>query len=90
MRKIKTVPEWCDDMIASYKKLNYEAHEMFDLYVAAARLKHPDTPIGVLKQMLLTNQAGSSLDVPRALQILKEITCAERAAALSRKKRPPL
>jgi hypothetical protein len=88
MRKIRTVPEWCDDMIASYKKLDREAHDMFDLYVEAARLEeYPDTPIGSLKQMLLTDQAGTSLNVPRALQILKERKCAERAAYLERKKR---
>jgi hypothetical protein len=87
MKKIRTVPEWCDDMIASYKKLDHEVHEMFDLYIAAARLEYPNTPIGTLKQLLITSQAGSSLNVPKALQILKERKCAEHAAYLERKKR---
>jgi hypothetical protein len=84
MQKLRTVPEWCDDMIASYKKLDREAHDMFDLYIEEARLKeYHDTPIGSLKQMLLTDQAGTSLNVPKALQILKE----RKVAYLERKKR---
>ena len=41
MRKIKTVAEKIDEMIASYEKLNREAHEMIDLYIDARRLECP-------------------------------------------------
>jgi hypothetical protein len=78
MRKIKTIPEKIDEMIASYEKLNREAHEMIDLYIDQLRLESPGMPIGTMKQMEITNRAGSSLNVPRALQILKERKCAFR------------
>jgi hypothetical protein len=78
MRKIKTIAEKIDEMIASYEKLNREAHEMIDLYIDELRLACPGIPIGAMKQMEITNRAGSSLNVPRALQILKERKCASR------------
>jgi hypothetical protein len=36
------------------------------------RLVCPGMPIGAKKQMEITSRAGSTLNVPRALQILKE------------------
>jgi hypothetical protein len=72
MRRIKTIAEKIDEMIASYEALNREAHEMIDLYIDELRLECPGIPIGAMKQMEITNRAGSSLNVPRALQILKE------------------
>jgi hypothetical protein len=64
--------EKIDEMIASYEKLNREAHEMFDLYVDELRLTHPGIPIGSLKQLEITNPAGTTLNIPKALRILKE------------------
>ena len=78
MRKIKTSAEKIDEMIASYEKLNREAHEMIDLYLDELRLEYPDIPVGSLKQMEFANRAGASLNVPRALQILRERKCAPR------------
>jgi hypothetical protein len=78
MRKIKSIAEKIDEMIASYEQLNREAHEMIDLYLDELRLECPGIPIGSLKQMEFTNQAGASLNVPRALQILKQRKCAPR------------
>ena len=75
MRKIKTVDEKIDEMIASYEKLNREAHEMIDLYIDERRLECPGIPIASMKQMEITNRAGSSLNVPQALRILKERKC---------------
>jgi len=75
MRKVKTIAEKIDEMIASYEKLNREAHEMLDLYINELRLECPGMPIGAMKQMEITNRAGSSLNMPRALQILKERKC---------------
>ena len=75
MRKIKTIAEKIDEIIASYEQLNREAHKMIDLYIDELRLKYPGIPIGAMKQMEITNRAGSSLNVPRALQILKERKC---------------
>ena len=75
MRKIKTVAEKIDEMIASYEKLNREAHEMIALYIDARRLECPGIPIASMKQMEITNRAGSSLNVPQALRILKERKC---------------
>jgi len=75
MRKIKTVAEKIDEMIASYEKLNREAHEMIDLYIDERRLECPGIPIASMKQMEITNRAGSSLNVPQALRILKERKC---------------
>jgi hypothetical protein len=77
MRKIKTIPDKIDEMIASCEKLNSEAHEMIDLYIDQLRLECPGMPIGTMKQIEITT-AGSSLNVPRALQILKERKCASR------------
>jgi hypothetical protein len=45
---------------------------MIDLYIDERRLECPDIPVGSLKQMEFANRAGASLNVPRALQILKE------------------
>jgi hypothetical protein len=78
VRKVKTIAEKIDEMIASYEQLNREAHEMIDLYIDELRLECPGMPIGAMKQMEITNRAGSSLNVPRALQILKERKCASR------------
>jgi hypothetical protein len=74
-------------MIASYKKLDHEAHEMFDAYVAEVRLERPNTPFGSLKQMLIHEPAGASLNVPKALEILKERKIAEHDSYLERKRR---
>jgi hypothetical protein len=74
-------------MIANYKKLDHEAHEMFDAYVEQIRLERPDTPFGSLKQILIHEPAGASLNVPKALEILKERKLAEHAACLKRKRR---
>jgi hypothetical protein len=78
MRQIKTIAEKIDEMIASYEKLNHEAHEMIDLYIDELRLEYPGIPIGTMKQMEITSRAGSTLNVPRALQILKERKCVSR------------
>jgi hypothetical protein len=76
--KIKTIAQKIDELIAGYKQLDREAHTMLDLYVWELRLQYPDMSIGVLKQMAIHNPAGSTLNVPRALQILKEKKCASR------------
>jgi hypothetical protein len=81
MGRIKTIAERIDEMIASYEKLNREAHEMFDLYIDQLRLECPGTPMGSLKQLEITERAGSSLNVPRALQILKERKCSPSQGA---------
>ena len=78
MRKIKTIAEKIDEMIVSYEQLNREAHEMIDLYIDELRLECPGMPIASMKQMEITNRAGSSLNMPKALQILKERKCASR------------
>jgi len=72
MRKIKTIAEKIDEMIASYEMLNREAHDLIDLYIDEVRLQCPGIPIGSLKQMEITNPAGTSLNVPRALKILRD------------------
>jgi len=72
MRKIKTIAEKIDQMIASYEMLNREAHDLIDLYIDEVRLQCPGIPIGSLKQMEITNPAGTSLNVPRALKILRD------------------
>jgi hypothetical protein len=78
MRRIKTIAEKIDELIASYETLNREAHDMIDLYIDERRLECPGIPIASMKQMEITNRAGSSLNVPQALQILKERKCAPR------------
>ena len=78
MRKIKTIAEKIDEMIASHEQLNREAHEMIDLYIDERRLECPGIPIASMKQTEITNRAGSSLNMPKALQILKERKCASR------------
>jgi hypothetical protein len=75
MKRIKTIAEKIDEMIAAYEHLNREAHEMFDLYIEELRLERPGMPIGAMKQMEITNRAGTSLNVPRALEILRDRKC---------------
>jgi hypothetical protein len=75
MRRIKTIAEKIDELIASYEALNREAHDMIDLYIDEVRLQCPGVAIGALKQMEITNLAGTSLNVPRALEILRDRKC---------------
>jgi hypothetical protein len=71
MRKIKTIGEKCDELIAAYEKLNHEANDMLDLYLDELRLTCPGVPIGSLKMMTF-NRAGSTRDMIEVLKILKE------------------
>jgi len=77
LRRIKTVPEKIDELIASYEMLNREAHDMLDLYIDEARLAYPSIPIGQLKQLAFV-RAGSSMNMIAALRILKERKCSLR------------
>jgi hypothetical protein len=43
-RKITTVAERIDQMLAAYAELDHEAHELFDLHVAEICAEFPSTP----------------------------------------------
>ena len=73
--KIVTVPERIDQIIASYAELNREAHELLDLATHELRAECPGVPFGVLEQCEFNNRAGSTLNVPKALEILREKYC---------------
>jgi hypothetical protein len=76
MRRIKTIAQKIDEMIEGYTKLNREAHDMIDLYLDELRLTaNPGISVGSLKQITF-NRAGSSLDMIKALEILKNRKCA--------------
>ena len=70
-RKIVTPAERIDEMIAAYEKLNREAHGLLDLAVAEYIAAHPGVPAGVVKQCWYLNRAGSTLNMPAALRILR-------------------
>jgi hypothetical protein len=78
VRRIKTVAEKIDELIASYEMLNREAHDLIDLYIDEVRVQCPGIPIGSVKQMEITNPAGTSLNVPKALEILRDRKCPAR------------
>jgi hypothetical protein len=71
-RKIKTVVERIDEMLAEYEKLDDEAHELFDLHIAEMRAELPGIPFGVLKQCEIAARAGTALNIPKALRQLRE------------------
>jgi hypothetical protein len=71
-RKIVTPAERIDQMIAAYEKLNREAHDLLDLAVAEYIARSPGIPAGVVKQLRYTNRAGTTIDIPAALRILRE------------------
>jgi len=70
-RKIVTPAERIDQMIAAYESLNREAHDLLDLAVAEYIAAHPGIPAGVVKQCKFSNRAGSTIDMPAALRILR-------------------
>jgi hypothetical protein len=61
-----------DQMLATYEKLNREANDLLDLATAELVAEHPGIPAGVLKQREFTNRAGSMLNVPAALRLLRK------------------
>jgi hypothetical protein len=71
-RKITTLAERVDQMVAAYAKLDHEAHELIDLHIAELRAECPGTPFGVLKQCEITARAGTTLNVPAALRLLRD------------------
>jgi hypothetical protein len=71
-RKITTPAERIDQLVASYEELDREAHDLLDLAVAEYVAGKPGVSIGAVKQCEFTNRAGSTLNVPAALRILRE------------------
>ncbi len=71
-RRIKTVAQRIDEMLADYARLDHEAHQLIDLYVDELRFERPNVPIGVIKQTAVLNRAGTTLNIPRALRVLQE------------------
>jgi hypothetical protein len=71
-RKITTPAERIDQLLASYEELDREAHDVIDLHVAELVIEHPGIPFAIIKQCEYTNKAGSSLNVPEALRLLRK------------------
>jgi hypothetical protein len=72
LRRIKTVAQRIDEMLAEYARLDQEAHQLIDLYVNELRFERPNVPIGMIKQTEVLNRAGTTLNVPRALRVVQE------------------
>jgi hypothetical protein len=72
MRKIKTADERIGELLNEYERLNREAHELIDSYITELRVEVPGTPFGVIKQTEFHGRAGTSLNMPAALRILRE------------------
>jgi hypothetical protein len=70
--KIKTPAKRIDEMLAVYEELNREAYELFDLHVAELVAECPGVPAGVLMQTSITKCAGTMLNIPRALRLLRD------------------
>lgn len=74
-KKQKSTPtptERIDKIIAAYKDLDQQAHELLDTAAEELRLQCPGVPVGMLKACSFTGKAGTSLDVPAALLILRK------------------
>jgi hypothetical protein len=71
-RKTTTPIEHIDHMLAAYETLNREANDLLDFATAELVAEHPGIPAGVLKQREFTSRAGSMLNIPAALRILRE------------------
>jgi hypothetical protein len=71
-RRIKTVAQRIDEMLAEYARLDHEAHQLIDLYVDELRLEKPSVPIGLIKQTEILNRAGTTLNISRALRLVQE------------------
>jgi hypothetical protein len=61
-----------DYLLTTYEKLNREANDLLDLATAELVAERPGIPAGVLKQREFTSRAGSMLNFPEALRILRE------------------
>ena len=71
-RKITTVVERIDQMLASYAELERDAHDLMDCHVAECLAVTPGESFGVIKQREFTGRAGYVLNVPAALRLLRE------------------
>jgi hypothetical protein len=71
-RAIRTPAQRIDQMLRAYAELNREAHDLMDLHVAELVATHPGVPSGTLKQCEFTNRAGSALNIPEALRLLRK------------------
>jgi hypothetical protein len=71
-RRIKTVGQRIDEMLAEYAKLDHQAHQLIDLYVDELRFERPNVPIGMIKQTEILNRAGTTLNIRRALRLVQE------------------
>ena len=71
-RKIVTPAERIDRMLKAYEKLNREAHDLLDQTVAERVGETPGISVGVMKQQEFSTRAGSTINIPAALRILRE------------------
>jgi hypothetical protein len=72
MPKITTTRERIDQMLAQYTTLEHDAFELIDAIVKEMCHEHPGMPVGIVKQCEIHNRAGSMLNVPKALRLLRE------------------
>jgi hypothetical protein len=71
-QKITTTRERIDQMLAQYALLERDAFELIDCIVTEMCHQHPGMPFGNVKQCEIHNRAGSMLNVPKALRLLRE------------------
>jgi hypothetical protein len=71
-RQIMTTRERIDQMLAQYATLEHDAFELIDAVVQEMTYEHRGVPFGIIKQCEIHNRAGSMLNVPKALQLLRE------------------
>ena len=70
---MKTSPtRYIDDMLSLYAQLGQEADGLLNCATAELAAENPGIPACVLKQRYFTGPAGTMLNVPEALRILRK------------------
>jgi hypothetical protein len=62
-----------DALIEDWERLQVEANEIIDQYVAELREIYPGVPASVLRSRAITNRAGSALNVAAAMRLIRQI-----------------
>jgi hypothetical protein len=72
--KITTTRERINQMLAQYAVLEHDAFELIDAIVTEMRHEpeHRGAPFSIVKQHEVHERAGSMLNVPKALRLLRE------------------
>jgi hypothetical protein len=72
MSKPISPTRYIDDMLSLYAQLGREANDLLDQATTGLAAENPHIPACVLKQRYFTGPAGTMLNVPEALRILRK------------------